>query len=82
MMEVRETMKPIIITDRRGKTFTINPGDCFFAKDAHGNEYRYQYLGLMPDDCGYDHYLRNETKQTFANVELEWFAQRRITPIE
>lgn len=75
-------MKTITITDKRGKTFTINPGDFFFAKDSLGNEYLYQYLGLMPDDCGYDYYLRNETKQTYANVEMAWFSQRRITIAE
>lgn len=56
----------------------IHVGDRFSAFAARGRIYNYRYLGIQPDECGFDLYLHNETANTFLNVEPQWFDQRRI----
>ncbi len=71
-------MEPITVTSKQGEVFTLSPGDYFKAIDRNMRAFDYQYIGIMPDGCGYDIYMRNETNGSFLNVELEWFRQRYI----
>lgn len=53
----------------------------FKAKDALGRIYRYQYIGLCPDGCGYDLKLYNLDTENNIQVEPQWFFERTITAI-
>lgn len=66
------------VTDRDGKELCIEIGDTFKATSPEGRTYLYRYNGIMPDGCGYDIYLYNETTGTYLNVEEKWFTQRHI----
>lgn len=64
-------MEPITVTSKQGEVFTLSPGDYFKAIDRNMRAFDYQYIGIMPDGCGYDIYMRNETNGSFLNVELD-----------
>ena len=68
----------ISFVDSDGNSVELNPGDEFVSTNKLGGRYRYQYLGIMPDECGFDYYIRDLDNGSFSNVELEWFMQRRI----
>lgn len=68
----------ISFVDSMGKVVELKPGDEFAFANTLGECCRYQYLGVVPDECGQDYYLRDLDNGSFSNVEMEWFMQRRI----
>ena len=68
----------ISFVDSDGNSVELNPGDEFVSTNKLGGRYRYQYLGIMPDEGGYDYYSRDHDNGSFPTVEMEWFMQRRI----
>lgn len=68
----------ISFVDSDGNSVELKPGDEFVSTNKLGGRYRYQYLGIMPDECGFDYYIRDLDNGSFSNVEMEWFMQRRI----
>lgn len=70
-----------ILLDPDGRRI-IRIGDMFTATDTLRRTFKYQYLGIQDDCCGYDIYLHTENPDSFINVELEWFNQRKIVILE
>ncbi len=68
----------ISFTASDGKYIELDIGDEFVSTNRFGMRINYQYLGIMPDECGFDYYILNLDDGTYSNVELEWFRQRCI----
>lgn len=70
-------MEELEVKYRNGNNFTVKPG-AFFSALFGRKKSKYQYLGIMPDGCGYGIYLHDDTDGSYLNVEAAWFSERKI----